>query len=157
MSQLRIFGFIHQISSMFDISSLFLTQHPTQGHQLFSGFMQQAKKCLYSHAAVACQITKQRQDRMATEVPHRSTNVNRLTPPQLPPKQIKHNRKTVQNNASTLLLFVALCEHTAFIVSKQSGCVFSLTGTNPHYFGVPSRNTVLKYHTDSIIFSKGTE
>lgn len=33
----------HQIFSTFDISSLFLTQHLTQGHQLFSGFMQQAK------------------------------------------------------------------------------------------------------------------
>lgn len=31
-------------STQSDISSLFLTQHPTQGHQLFSGFMQQAKK-----------------------------------------------------------------------------------------------------------------
>lgn len=46
-------------STQSDISSLFLTQHPTQGHQLFSGFMQQAKKSLYSHAAVAGQITGQ--------------------------------------------------------------------------------------------------
>lgn len=158
LTPLQSVGFILQMFSIFDISSLFLTQHPTQGHQLFTGLMQQAKNGFYSHAAVACQITEQRQDRilMVKVVPHRPTNVNRRTPP-VTLKQIKHNRKTVQNNASTLLLFVALREHTAFIVSKQSGCVFSLSGENPHHLSVPSRNTVLKYHTDSIIFSKGTE
>ena len=106
----------------------------------------------YSHAAVACQITEQRQDRIL--MAHRSATVNRLTPL----KQIKHNRKkSVQNNASTLLLFVALCEHTTFIVSKQSRCVFSISEGNPHDLSVPTRNTVLKYHTDRIIFSKGTD
>lgn len=68
-------------------------------------------------------------------------------------KQIKRNRKkrkkTVQNNALTTISLVALCKHTTFIVSKQSGCVFTLTGGKaPTTSASPSRNTALKYHTD---------
>lgn len=139
-----------------DISPLLFTQHPTQGPQLFYGFMRQAKNVFihmqqYSLSDYRTGNRTETEILMARAVPRRSTNLNTTL------KQIKHNRKkTVQNNALTLLLFVALCKHTAFIVSKQSGCVFLSN------WGKPPLQCPLKEHCIKVSYrqhniSKGTE
>lgn len=74
-------------------------------------------------------------------------------------KQIKHNRKKncAKQCINTTIFFVALCKHTAFIVSKQSGCVFSLTGVKPPLPQCPLKEYCIKVSYRQHNNSKGTE
>lgn len=83
--------------SLHKLTFLLYFSHRIQhrGHQLLSGFyVCRRLKCLYSHAAVACRVTEQREDRSIDG--QRSSTQNYHHKQGKPPirlEKIKHNRK----------------------------------------------------------------